>query len=268
MTKILTAIRVANADMAGTLFGLTFWLIIVGAAAICFLSGPFGTLDVLPWGIRLVYWALQVTVAGVAGLWTHSLIKTQRWTDLTSLIGVSLAFGFVVFGLVIVFSLALLEPIGKYPGSFDLLLYSVPSASLIFLLLALINPPQAEADAKDETEKPSWPQLLDRLKKHRAARHVLSLSAQDHYVEVVTDTGAELCLIRLADAIAEVEPEPGFRIHRSHWVSARAIVSLEANGNGAEVKLSDGRTLPVSQSRLGDLRRFLSTERVSTIANA
>ncbi len=257
--NILAAIKAANADMTSTLFGPTFWLIIFSVTVICFLSGPFGTLNVLPWGIRLIYWAVQVSIAGVIGLWTHSLIRTQGWTGATPLFGVSLAFGFVVFGLVVLSSLALLEPIGKYPGHLDLLLYSVPSASLIFLVLVLINPVQSPTDAPGGLETPTRPRLLNRLKRNNTARHILSLSAQDHYVEIVTNTGSELCLIRLADAINEAEPEPGIRIHRSHWVSKTAIGSLEAGGTSARIKLKDGRTLPVSQSRLSELREFLST---------
>ena len=259
MTKIFAAIRAANADAVNTLSSLTFWLIIAGVTAICFLSGPFGTIDALPWGIRLVYWAMQVITAGIAGVWTHFLIRTQGWTGFTLLLSVSLAFGVVVFVIVVLFSLALLEPIGKYPGALDLLLYSFPSASLIFLLLALIVPVGAMTDAIDEAEMPTRPKLFDRLKKHRTAGHILSLSAQDHYVEVFTDAGAELCLIRLADAIVELAPEQGFQIHRSHWVALSAITSLDTNGSSAEVTLSDGRTLPVSQSRLSDLRKLLST---------
>jgi len=254
--RILAAITAANADMAGTLIGPKFWLIVFFVTAVCFLSGPFGTLDALPWGIRLIYWALQVSVTGLAGSWVHSLIRTQGWTHIAPLLAISFAFGLAVFGFVVLLSLSLLGPIGRYPGSRELMLYSVPSASLIFLMLALTIRTQAPVDA---LERPPRPRLLDRLKQHHTAGQILSLSAQDHYVEVVTDTGSELCLIRLVDAIAEVDPEPGFKIHRSHWVAAKAIVSLEVNGSGAQIKLSDGRALPVSRSRLGELRRFLST---------
>lgn len=264
MNRLIAAIRTANEDMTGTLFSLTFWLIIAGASVICFLSGPFGTIDTLPPGIRLVYWALQITVAGIAGLWTHSLIRTQGWTGLRTLLPVSLAFGFVVVAIVLLFSLALLKPVGKFPGVLELLLYSLPSASLIFLLLALVIPSRESIAVGSEVEEPVRPKLFDRLKKHGTAQQILSLSAQDHYVEVVTDKGAELCLIRLADAINETVPEQGFQIHRSHWVAANAVTSLEAGRGSAEVRLSDGRTLPVSQSRLRDLQAFLSNARVTT----
>ncbi len=256
---MMNAIRAATADMAETLSGPTFWLIIAGVAAICFISGPFGTLDLLPWGIRLVYWTLQVTVPGVAGLWAHSLIRTQGWTGFPTLLLVSVIFGFVVFALVVLFSLALLAPIGKYPGHLDLLLYSVPSATLIFLLLGLVDPRRISSEAVAEPGTDNRPKLLERLKEHHDATQIWSLSAQDHYVEVVTERGAELCLVRLADAIAEATPQDGIQVHRSHWVARAAIDAVETAGKANQVRLHDGRSLAVSQARLAELRRYLGS---------
>ena len=85
----------------------------------------------------------------------------------------------------------------------------------------------------------------------------MSLSAQDHYVEVTTELGAELCLLRLSDAIAQTTPEDGFQIHRSHWIAKSAIVELKTKGSTGHVRLTDGRTLNVSQSRLAEFKDYL-----------
>ena len=85
----------------------------------------------------------------------------------------------------------------------------------------------------------------------------MSLSAQDHYVEVTTELGAELCLLRLSDAIAQTAPEDGFQIHRSHWIAKSAIVEPKTKGSTGHVRLTDGRTLNVSQSRLADFKDYL-----------
>ncbi len=257
LMTFLPAIRAANTDTLSILARPKFWLIIVSVTAICFLSGPFGTLNGLPVGVRLIYWALQVVLGGMAGLWCHALIRTQGWTALKPTILVSLLFGVAVAGLVILVSLALLEPIGRFPGYLDLVFYSFPSAFIIFLVLALVSPWQKPSLAPTAPVQTNRPKLLDRLKKHIGAEQVLSLSAQDHYVEVVTENGPELCLIRLADAIAEVHPVQGIQLHRSHWVAKSAIETLEASGAVANVLLKDGRKLAVSKSRLADLKAFL-----------
>lgn len=252
---ILNAVRSATGDMLGKL-GPTFWLILASITLICFLSGPFGTFDVLPSGIRLIYWALQVGTTGLAGLWLQSLIRTQGWTSFGQLSCVSLLFGFAVFGLVVLFSMALLGPIGKYPGHLSLFINSYPTATLIFLVLALLNKDPAVETSVETSQRPK---LFDRLTDHQSAQHLVSLSAQDHYVEVHTDAGSELCLIRLADAIAEAEPQQGIQIHRSHWVARSAFDKLEPDGAATLARLKDGRTLTISQSRLSKVRKYLAS---------
>ena len=57
------------------------------------------------------------------------------------------------------------------------------------------------------------------------AARILALSMEDHYVRVFTDAGESLILLRLSDAMTEVQDVPGLQIHRSHWVATRAVRS-------------------------------------------
>lgn len=134
--------------------------------------------------------------------------------------------------------------------------YSFPSAAIIFFLSVVLSRPRIIAS---ETEPiiAKRPDLFSRLEKHADAQRILSLCAQDHYVEVTTEKGSELCLMRLNDAISEAEPEEGLQIHRSHWVAKSAVEKLEIKGSSWQVRLTDGRVLIVSQSRLKELKAFL-----------
>ena len=77
------------------------------------------------------------------------------------------------------------------------------------------------------------------------------LSMQDHYVDIVTDKGSKLVLLRLADAIAETEPVPGLQIHRSHWVAPGCgCPHPPCEGDRHFVELKDGAVLPISRSSL------------------
>lgn len=232
----------------------TFWMINSGVVAVCFLSGPFGTLEALPSGFRLIYWGLIVLTTSILALWLHTLLRITERATVPIIVTVSIIFGLLVAGVVLLLSLSLLQPIDRYPGNIELLSYSFPSAALIFLLSALVM--RTATEPKD-THAVKRPALLQRLEKFPHAKRVLSLSAQDHYVEVTTDIGTELCLLRLNDAIVEVEPEEGFQIHRSHWVAKSAVEKLENKGGISQVKLADGRTLNVSQSRFADFKEFL-----------
>ncbi len=231
-----------------------FWIINFGAIAVCFLSGPFGTLEALPSGFRLIYWGLIVLVTSMLALWLHTFLRLRDKVSVLVIIAVSMCFGFLVAGIVLVLSLALLQPIDRYPGNIELVSYSFPSAAIIFLLSALVMRSMAVPKLVDQKTRPA---LLDRLEKFPHAQQILSLSAQDHYVEVTTEIGTELCLMRLSDAIAKVEPIKGFQIHRSHWIAASAIKSIDAKGTATHALLVDGRTLSISQSRLADFKEFL-----------
>ncbi|MCF6328009.1 MAG: LytTR family transcriptional regulator [Devosiaceae bacterium] len=75
---------------------------------------------------------------------------------------------------------------------------------------------------------------------------LISLSMQDHYVEVITSKGRELVHLTFADAIRELKNYPGTQIHRSHWISNDAISSLSREGRATFVETIDGRKLPIS----------------------
>ena len=92
-------------------------------------------------------------------------------------------------------------------------------------------------------------------------KNIISLEAQDHYVNVTTGKGSILVLIRLTDAIEELEGLEGLeglRIHRSHWVANTAITrTLRKNGK-LLVELTNGTTLPVSRTYANDLKERLA----------
>lgn len=77
-----------------------------------------------------------------------------------------------------------------------------------------------------------------------------SLSAQLHYLEVVTHDTKQLILFSLNKATEMLPNSLGVQIHRSHWVAFDAIESVKKIGRQGEVTLLDGRTLPISRNRL------------------
>ncbi len=82
---------------------------------------------------------------------------------------------------------------------------------------------------------------------------VISLSRQDHYVEVTTSLGKQLILLCLSDAIAELEGLRGQRVHRSHWIAIAHARDIRKVGARRVVKLSDNRDLPVSDTNASAL---------------
>jgi DNA-binding LytR/AlgR family response regulator len=136
----------------------------------------------------------------------------------------------------------------------ELFFYSFPSATVVFLFVVVFDLPKAAASQPETHERPA---LFKRLKTYQAAANILALRAQDHYVEVITEQGSELCLVRLNDAISEAAPTIGVQIHRSHWVAISAIKKLETKGSDKFVCMTDGTSLTISQSRIKELRDVL-----------
>ena len=71
----------------------------------------------------------------------------------------------------------------------------------------------------------------------------------DHYIEAHTETGMHLVYLRFADAIAELKPQNGTQVYRSHWVNFSQIEEVIKNGQKITFRMSDGAIVPVSRSR-------------------
>ena len=105
-----------------------------------------------------------------------------------------------------------------------------------------------------EAKAPSGPPpLLARLPFEKRGA-LVSLSVQDHYVEIVTTKGQELILMRLSDAIRETGQDMGLQVHRSHWVAFGHIASVTRTGDKARITLKDGRDIPASRSYIPTLK--------------
>ena len=103
-------------------------------------------------------------------------------------------------------------------------------------------------------ERPPTAKLLGRLGP-RLGTDVLALQGEDHYVRVHTALGSELLLMRLADAIEELEGLPGERVHRSWWVARGAVGATRANGRRLSLTLTNGLEVPVTREAASRLRR-------------
>lgn len=219
--------------------------IIIGLVALGLLlgiSGPFETYDLLTPIPRVLYWLVIVVLTFAAGSFVSTLIhraldQMLKWV---STIISALAIGIVVSAVVIVVNLIVFGFFPQTWGEYftQLGIVTLISAIVEFSALAL----QYGTPKAPQTGAP----ILNRLPFEKRGE-VVSLSAEDHYVRVSTTKGAELVLIRLADAINEIGPTPGLQIHRSHWIATEHVEKVLRNGSRHEVMLSDGTTRPISR---------------------
>lgn len=97
---------------------------------------------------------------------------------------------------------------------------------------------------------------------------VMALSAEGHYVRVVTRGGRRRLLRgRISDAVAALPDWAGQRIHRSHWVSARASQAVDQDGRNTVIVLTDGTRLPIARNRVQGTKTWLQRSGTGAMDN-
>ena len=223
-------------------------IVIVGT--IMGLAGPFGTFDATPLLPRLLYWCAICLVSyatGFAG--TTLLYEVLKHRLRPSWLALGLAG--LVPGIPIALLVQLINAISIAPAAPDLiglstLLLYCPLLSLaVTVASALLHRPPAT----QSLDEPAAPALLERLPRPIRGR-LLHLAVADHYVDVTTDQGHALVLIRLSDAMRETAPILGLQVHRSHWVALDAVRRSTRQAGKPMLELQNGTLVPVSRSFL------------------
>ena len=127
------------------------------------------------------------------------------------------------------------------------------SVSLLLTALSFLvrrRPTQTHAAP---TNAPA-PKFLQRLPAKLNGAELYAVEAEDHYLRLHTSAGQDLILMRLADAIAELEGIEGAQTHRSWWVAKAAVTSAERMEGRAVLTLKDGAEVPVSRGFAKGLR--------------
>lgn len=118
---------------------------------------------------------------------------------------------------------------------------------------AAIAPAEAPPEADPAAPSPPSPPLMARLSP-RFRGPILALQSEDHYVRVHGQGESELLLMRLRDAIAEMEGMAGQQVHRSWWVASAAVERAEPAGRSWHLMLSNGIVAPVARDTVSRLR--------------
>ena len=273
-----TLLHLTLREMQALLFSPRFWGVILVVSLVLGITGPFGTYEQLDLMPRLAYWlalALATFAVGYLSikLTLGALLGAAGTRPLRSAIA-GIAAGVPVALVVLAFNLSLFG--GPVPPVADIaklfINCSLIAAAISFLTTLAGSGPAREAAtgapppvAQEEQAtadqrvspapaQPMRPPLIDRLP-HAARGKLAYLSMQDHYVEVHTDKGTTLVLMRLADAIREAGDIAGLQIHRSHWVALDAVTGSRRKDGKLFLKLADDALLPVSRSYADAVRK-------------
>lgn len=233
-------------------------LIVAGLGGLILsVTGAFQT-GLVPLGVRLAYW-MPLMLGGALWGQTCSLIldrfvalDERPWLSVVLLTAIMSGPMTVVVWLVTgpqlngrPLSLAHLPEMALYVG----IVTATVSAINVFLTRG--RPVQTHAAAAGPAIAPRFP---DRLPPRLKGAAIRAVQAEDHYLRVHTDRGSDLILMRLSDALDELEGLEGAQTHRSWWVARDAVQDVQRGDGRAVLSLAGGVAAPVSRRYARALR--------------
>lgn len=235
------------------------WAVLAIVSLVVGLIGPFGTFEAVALMPRLAYWTAIIVGTAAIGTFVASVFERVLRPALPSWLAASLA-GAVAGPPIAAFVTLLnattfgLETTGI--GILTLALYCTLISMAVTLLSALLGarPGGSAAPMHGSTTMAQEPALLDRLARHQRGR-LLHIAVSDHYVNVITDKGTSLVLMRLSDAMRETAPVEGLQVHRSHRVALDAVRRSVRQAGKPALELENGTIVPVSRTHLAAARQ-------------
>lgn len=229
------------------------------AGVILGIAAPFGTDEVMRTLPAIFYWGFVAALTFTTGTAISALVSFYGQRLGAPAWGIGTTKG-IAIGLVIAAQIFLLNyavfGVGLSDQNYWLpLLINCVLISFVINFAASVIAEHVTSKAEKTKETPTQenplPALLARLPFDKRAP-LISISVQDHYVDITTQKGNELLLMRLRDAIKE--SGAGLQVHRSHWVATDGIAKVTRSGATATITTTDGRDIPVSRTYVPKLK--------------
>jgi DNA-binding LytR/AlgR family response regulator len=224
-------------------------------------AGAFGT-GAAPLAARFGYWLTAMPLASLIGAAVFLPAYRLGWMEERPLV--------LAVVLALVMAVPLTALIWFLSGMFFPQFASTdprylpayfPPVLLVSVIMTAVNYLVAERAARGEDHAThaaapgaAPPKFLERLPLKLRGGELYAVEAQDHYLRLHTSKGSDLILLRLADAVAELEGIEGAQTHRSWWVAKAAVTAAKRADGRAVLTLRNGAEAPVSRSYAGALR--------------
>jgi len=232
------------------------------------LIGPFGSFND-PLSLRLVVWlgfayigyAVYSPIDGLAKRLAPGLALPAWGLQIAGVFVASVPMAIAVWVLPRLPDRASMPDLGAAVTQY---LYVAVIGGLITLLFAVMKrddpaAPAVHAPTSTITPAPSpapqttGPRFLDRLPPELGSE-LIALEMEDHYVRAHTALGNELVLLRMRDAVAELDGLDGRQVHRSWWVARGAVADVKREGRNVRLMLDNGLEAPVSRANVTPLK--------------
>jgi hypothetical protein len=217
------------------------------------LAGAFGS-GQAPIYARLLYW---IVLMGLGWFWgvfvSRYFFRRSTWPQslwmrvVASALVMALPFSAVVAGV------GMLTFHQHYPAA------AIPeltaSVTVVCLVMVAINVLVEEQMGGMTEASAEPPKFLERLPLKLRGAQLWAVEAEDHYLRLHTAKGQDLILMRLSDAVSELNGIEGAQVHRSWWVARDAITEAVRGDGRATLTLKDGAEVPVSRTYARLLRQ-------------
>ena len=119
--------------------------------------------------------------------------------------------------------------------------------------------PKAQTTAPDDaTGIPPTQTFLKRLPIEFHGATLYAISSEDHYLRIHTDRGDQIILMRLVDALHELDTADGIQTHRSWWVACAGVAKITGKSGKKSLILRSGAEVPIARSREKKVRETLN----------
>jgi len=221
------------------------------------LSGAFMVAQV-PLTTRLLYWVPVMMAGGVYGRLTASLVaRIPRATANEWVFWALLAIAISAPATIFIWAYSswfFHEPFAPEALPY----YAAPvlliSAAMTAIMMLVGRPGQMTHAAPTAATALPMPRFFDRFPPKLKGALLYAVESEDHYLRLHTSKGSDLILMRLADAISELDGVEGAQTHRSWWVAKDGVQSARREGDKIVLTLKDGAVAPVSRPNARPLR--------------
>jgi len=223
-------------------------------------AGPFGSYPKFPTATRYAFW-LGLTAAGVvAAIAANAMLPVTRFRSGAIRIGAVALISALPMTFVVAWTMSLVQPGRIYaPQQLLALFWGVAAVQLLVVYATTnaaptVDDPEAAGrtsalpETGAEVIPAAFPPALLRRLPPGIGSDIIALETEDHYLRVHAVGGSALILMRMADAIALLDPRLGAQVHRRWWVAEAAGSGTRTEGQRFSLCMINKPLVPVGRT--------------------
>lgn len=222
-------------------------------------SGAFGT-SYFPLMKRIAYWFVSITLGYIIAILVGFALDRVKF-----LINRPIAYHIIYIAIMTLLIDACISLSTSYfqrkAFDFNNYFYLLMPVFIVSLFITIIHvllyqkPMQSHGlNNILEVSENKRPEIYNRFEPKFRNTEIYAIKSEDHYLRFYTSSGEFLLLMRLYDAIKELEGIEGTQCHRSWWVAKMAVESNENEYGKKYFILKNQVKAPISRSFVKSLK--------------